>query len=367
MPSAALLVLGTNNRKQGSRAGRAAGAASALEFKTLADFPQALEVDETGDSFAGQCRAQGHARRPGILKPVGAGRGQRHRGRRLGGAPGIYSARYCRTRCHRPDEQRSRCWPSWATRRSSGARPTMCARWRWPIRGARPRRQRRRVPRRIRFEPAGSAGFGYDPLFEIVEYHRTFARAGRDGQKRAEPPRPGRREADPATAGAGRQRAVGVSVNSFVRRVAAVVSVRIAARRGTSDSRPTVQIDSFRRKECHASIELPSAVSWPRSRRSVRAGRDARRLGRQEHQRTGRGLSLVSPASRALLAGRETAARLAELWKKAGVEVHTGVGGHGHRRHAQERPRANADAANRSRRAAGRREHGPGRMPRRSK
>jgi len=28
---------------------------------------------------------------------------------------------------------------------------------------------------RILTEPIGSGGFGYDPLFEIVEYHRTFA------------------------------------------------------------------------------------------------------------------------------------------------------------------------------------------------
>ena len=27
---------------------------------------------------------------------------------------------------------------------------------------------------RIRLEPAGNGGFGYDPLFEIPEYHRTF-------------------------------------------------------------------------------------------------------------------------------------------------------------------------------------------------
>ena len=67
---------------------------------------------------------------------------------------------------------------------------------------------------RIRFEPAGSAGFGYDPLFEIIECAPHLRRAGRDGQKRAEPPRPGRREDDPATDGAFRQRAVGVSVNS---------------------------------------------------------------------------------------------------------------------------------------------------------
>ncbi len=31
---------------------------------------------------------------------------------------------------------------------------------------------------RIRREPAGSSGFGYDPLFEIIEAHRTCAELG---------------------------------------------------------------------------------------------------------------------------------------------------------------------------------------------
>jgi XTP/dITP diphosphohydrolase len=31
---------------------------------------------------------------------------------------------------------------------------------------------------RIRFEPVGGNGFGYDPLFEVVEYHRTFGELG---------------------------------------------------------------------------------------------------------------------------------------------------------------------------------------------
>lgn len=31
---------------------------------------------------------------------------------------------------------------------------------------------------RVRFTPTGSGGFGYDPLFEIVEYHRTFGELG---------------------------------------------------------------------------------------------------------------------------------------------------------------------------------------------
>jgi XTP/dITP diphosphohydrolase len=31
---------------------------------------------------------------------------------------------------------------------------------------------------RIRETPAGTGGFGYDPLFEVVEYHRTFGEMG---------------------------------------------------------------------------------------------------------------------------------------------------------------------------------------------
>ncbi len=31
---------------------------------------------------------------------------------------------------------------------------------------------------RICFEPAGRNGFGYDPLFEVIEYHRTFGELG---------------------------------------------------------------------------------------------------------------------------------------------------------------------------------------------
>jgi XTP/dITP diphosphohydrolase len=31
---------------------------------------------------------------------------------------------------------------------------------------------------RIRLEPVGTNGFGYDPLFEVVECHRTFGELG---------------------------------------------------------------------------------------------------------------------------------------------------------------------------------------------
>ena len=44
---------------------------------------------------------------------------------------------------------------------------------------------------RMRTDGVGSGGFGYDPLFEIVEYHRTFAELGAGGQTGAQSPRPG--------------------------------------------------------------------------------------------------------------------------------------------------------------------------------
>src|SRR5690606_27563126 len=31
---------------------------------------------------------------------------------------------------------------------------------------------------RIASAPAGSHGFGYDPVFEVIEYHRTFGQLG---------------------------------------------------------------------------------------------------------------------------------------------------------------------------------------------
>ena len=43
---------------------------------------------------------------------------------------------------------------------------------------------------RIRFEPAGTNGFGYDPLFEVVEYHRTFGELGPHVKAGAQPPLP---------------------------------------------------------------------------------------------------------------------------------------------------------------------------------
>jgi XTP/dITP diphosphohydrolase len=167
-----LLVLGTANRKKGQELVRLLAPAR-LEFRTLADFPEAIDVVEDGDSFAAnaELKATQQARHLGqwVLADdsgleVDA----------LNGAPGVISARYSgpggtdetnnqklleALRDVPPDRRGAQfvchiCLadPSGAVRGISSA----------SCRG------------RILFAASGSGGFGYDPLFEIVEYHRSF-------------------------------------------------------------------------------------------------------------------------------------------------------------------------------------------------
>ena len=171
-----LLVLGTGNRKKAAEL-IALLAPLGFELKTLADFADPIDVVEDGDSFAANAAKK-------------ASQQSRHLGQwvlgedsglavdALNGAPGIFSARYSGPDAD--DEQNNRhllaqlgelplerrtahyvchatvCDPSGEVRADALAR----------------------CNGRIRFEAAGSAGFGYDPLFEIVEYHRTIGELG---------------------------------------------------------------------------------------------------------------------------------------------------------------------------------------------
>ncbi len=170
------LVLGTHNR------GKVRELVDLLQplglrIQSLADFPQALEVEETGDSFVANARLKA-ASQTRYLGAWVLGEDSGIAVDALGGAPGIYSARYAGPAAtdeqnnarlldelrDTPLEQRTAHYvcqlaladPTGAIRAESVG---LC-------RG------------RIRFEPAGSAGFGYDPLFEVVEYHRTFGELG---------------------------------------------------------------------------------------------------------------------------------------------------------------------------------------------
>lgn len=96
----------------------------------------------------------------------------------LGGAPGIHTARYAGPQAS-PAENRRRLLDELAA--VPPQRRT--ARFVCHLALADPQGQVRATSQghcrgRIRSEPAGSQGFGYDALFEIVEYHLTLAELG---------------------------------------------------------------------------------------------------------------------------------------------------------------------------------------------
>jgi XTP/dITP diphosphohydrolase len=171
-----LLVLGTANRKKGVELADLFQAVG-VQQRTLADFTDWKAVVEDGDTFAAnaQLKAAGYARQlrhwvladdSGLLVDE------------LNNEPGVRSARYAGPHgddasnnrhllerlANTPLEHRgARFVCHIAVADASG---TIRAESEAACRG------------RILFEPRGIGGFGYDPLFEIVEYHRSFAELG---------------------------------------------------------------------------------------------------------------------------------------------------------------------------------------------
>ena len=171
-----MLVLGTANRNKGIELAdlfRPVGVA----LRTLADFPGDFEVAEDGDTFAANARlkAAGYARLLGhwVLADdsgleVNA----------LDGQPGVFSARYAGSDA--TDESNNHLL---LERLGDALLGERTARFVCHVAVADPsgaiRGESEAACRgRILFEPRGHDGFGYDPLFEIVEYHRTFAECG---------------------------------------------------------------------------------------------------------------------------------------------------------------------------------------------
>ena len=175
-PSAPILVLGTRNRKKGLELAELL-APLGIDVQTLDDYPQAIDVVEDGDSFAANA----------ALKAIGQAKALDHwvLGEDSGlavdalqGAPGIFSARYSGSGAtdesnnqhlleqlgDLPLEKRTAHYVCHMT--LSDPAGTIQAESEGICRG------------RIRPVPAGTNGFGYDPLFELPEYHRTFGELG---------------------------------------------------------------------------------------------------------------------------------------------------------------------------------------------
>ena len=170
MPRA--LVLGSHNRK---KLGELAELLEphGLILKTLADFPSAIEVEETGDTFAANARLKATLQAKHLGQWV-LGEDSGLSVDALGGAPGVYSARFSDPGAtdernnqllleklgNVPLEKRTAHYTCYAA--LSDPQGNIRAESEGLCRG------------RILLEPAGSGGFGYDPLFEVIECHRTF-------------------------------------------------------------------------------------------------------------------------------------------------------------------------------------------------
>jgi XTP/dITP diphosphohydrolase len=174
--TSAILVVGSYNRKKGLEMAELL-APLGLTLKTLAEFPEAIEVEEHGSTFAENA----------ALK---AGQQAKHLGRwvvaddsglevaALGGAPGVLSARYSGTGA--TDASNNQLL---LERLAGAGLEKRSARYVCRTALADPTGAIRATTEdycrgRILLDHHGSHGFGYDPLFEVVEYHRTFGELG---------------------------------------------------------------------------------------------------------------------------------------------------------------------------------------------
>jgi XTP/dITP diphosphohydrolase len=170
------LVIGTHNRKKGAELEELL-APHGLRIKTLADFPNAIEVVEDGDSFAANAALKATQQAAHLNEWVLADDSGLAVDA-LRGAPGIFSARYAGP--HATDEANN-------TRLIADLAKTplekRTAHYVCHVTLADPAGTIRAESHgechgRISFKPSGPNGFGYDPIFEVIEYHRTFGEFG---------------------------------------------------------------------------------------------------------------------------------------------------------------------------------------------
>lgn len=148
-----------------------------FEIRTLADHDDLPEVVEDGDTFAANARkkAAEYAR---LLQQWVLADDSGLEVDALGGRPGIYSARYAGDNASDEDNN-----DRLLSELTGVAWPQRTARYYCHVAVADPGGTIRAESSdvccgRIRTARAGANGFGYDPLFEVVEYHQTFGELG---------------------------------------------------------------------------------------------------------------------------------------------------------------------------------------------
>jgi XTP/dITP diphosphohydrolase len=174
--TALALVLGTRNRKKGEELAELL-VPWGFSVVTLDELPGAIDVVEDGDTFAANAALKAtkqavHLKRwvladdSGIVVDA------------LGGEPGVFSARFAGPNATDEDNNRLLLQRLNNTPLEKRSAHYVCHMTLADPQGAVRAESHAECHGRIRFKPAGTNGFGYDPLFEVVEYHRTFGELG---------------------------------------------------------------------------------------------------------------------------------------------------------------------------------------------
>ena len=167
------LVLGSRNKKKLGELLQLLGDLP-LELTDLSPYPDAPEVEETGDTFEANARLKATQLAP-VLGAWVLGEDSGLVVPSLGGAPGIFSARYAgshgddaannakllRELAGKTGDARRAYYVSTAALANpQGEVVAVVAGQCWGV---------------IAETPTGTGGFGYDPLFVVPEYHASFA------------------------------------------------------------------------------------------------------------------------------------------------------------------------------------------------
>jgi XTP/dITP diphosphohydrolase len=175
-----LVVLATRNRKKGEELAQLLDPAwepnpmrGRIKFQTLDAYPNLPEVVEDGLTFAANARKKASE----TARAVGAWVLADDSGLAvdaLKGAPGIYSARYAGTHGNDQENNEKVLRELEAVPDEERGAAFVCALALADPAGTVRLEAEASCRGRITHVARGSNGFGYDPLFEIREYHKTF-------------------------------------------------------------------------------------------------------------------------------------------------------------------------------------------------
>jgi XTP/dITP diphosphohydrolase len=179
-PSPTLVVVATRNRKKGEELAQLVDPPweanpwrGRLVFRTLEAYPDLPEVEEDGSTFAANARKKASE----TAKALGVWVVADDSGLTvdaLAGAPGVFSARYAGTHGDDAANNRKVLAELEAVPDALRGAAFVCALALADSSGAIRLEAEAACRGRITRAAKGSNGFGYDPLFEIREYHKTF-------------------------------------------------------------------------------------------------------------------------------------------------------------------------------------------------